>query len=88
MATPPVTGRGSVDPNRRIEVSVIVRARDEDAAIGRCLELVRGQEGFERSLELIIVDSGSHDRTVEIAREHGARVLSVPPEKFSFGAAE
>ncbi len=28
--------------------------------------------------EIVVVDSGSHDRTVEIAREHGARVVERP----------
>ena len=68
-------------------ISVIVRARDEAAGIGRCLELLAEQDTGGRAVEVIVVDSGSADRTVAISREHGARILSVAPGDFSFGGA-
>lgn len=43
--------------------------RDEEPYLGRCLESFKGLYD-----ELIVVDTGSVDRTVEIARNHGARV--------------
>jgi glycosyltransferase involved in cell wall biosynthesis len=51
-------------------VSLIVITRDEEAVIGQCLASARP---FCR--ELVVVDSGSTDRTVEIARSMGARVI-------------
>jgi glycosyltransferase involved in cell wall biosynthesis len=51
-------------------VSLIVITRDEQANIGRCLASARP---FCR--ELVVVDSGSTDRTVEIARSMGAKVI-------------
>src|SRR5919108_616760 len=50
--------------------SVIVRARDEAASIGRTLSLLARQTLVP---EVIVVDSGSRDDTVAIARDHGAR---------------
>ena len=44
--------------------------RDEENNIDRCLESVRGV--FD---EIVVVDTGSKDRTVEIARSFGARVF-------------
>ena len=44
--------------------------RDEEENLPRCLESVRGI--FD---EVIVVDTGSVDRTKEIAREFGARVF-------------
>ncbi|HEX5853728.1 MAG TPA: glycosyltransferase [Solirubrobacteraceae bacterium] len=35
--------------------------------------------------ELLVCDSGSSDGSVELAREHGARVLEIPAESFSHG---
>lgn len=52
-----------------VALSVIVITRDEEANIADCLASV----AFAR--ETIVVDSGSRDRTVEIARAAGARVL-------------
>jgi glycosyltransferase involved in cell wall biosynthesis len=51
-----------------MSLSVIVISKNEEAAIDRCLASVRWAE------ELIVVDCGSTDRTLEICREHGAKV--------------
>jgi rhamnosyltransferase len=37
--------------------------------------------------ELIVCDSRSSDRSAEIAREHGARVIDVEPARFTHGGA-
>jgi glycosyltransferase involved in cell wall biosynthesis len=67
-----------------MQASVVIRAKDEAAAIGRTLGLLA-----EQTLphEVIVVDSGSRDRTVAIARDHGAQVLEIPAAGFSFGGA-
>lgn len=67
-----------------MRASVVIRARDEAASIGRTLTLLAGQSVEH---EVVVVDSGSSDRTVAIAREHGARVLEIAPAGFSFGGA-
>jgi glycosyltransferase involved in cell wall biosynthesis len=54
---------------RRSRLSVIVPTYNEEATLGECLESV----GFAD--EILVVDSFSRDRTLEIARAHGARVL-------------
>ena len=50
-------------------LSVAIVAMNEEAIIGRTLESVRWAD------EIVVVDSGSTDRTCEIAREYGAKVL-------------
>jgi glycosyltransferase involved in cell wall biosynthesis len=49
-------------------LSLIVITKNEEHCIARCLNSVDADE-------IIVVDSGSADRTVEIARESGARVV-------------
>ena len=49
-------------------LSVILIAKDEEACIARALRSVDWAD------EIVVVDSGSTDRTVDIAREHGAKV--------------
>ncbi|MGA2855935.1 MAG: glycosyltransferase family 2 protein [Candidatus Sulfotelmatobacter sp.] len=55
-----------------MSISVAIAAMDEEANIGRTLASVRWAD------EIVLVDSGSKDRTCEIAREHGARVIAEP----------
>jgi len=55
------------DPtSERPIVSAIVPARNEEACLGACLESLAAQTGM--SLEIIVVDDGSTDRTREIAQ--------------------
>ncbi|MBC8035195.1 MAG: glycosyltransferase, partial [Chitinophagaceae bacterium] len=68
--------------------SIIIRSHNEERHIGRLLDGIERQELLEGlSLEVIVVDSGSTDSTVSIARHMGAKVLSIAKEEFSFGRA-
>lgn len=69
-----------------VNVSVVIRARDEAQAIGQVLEKVRDQQA-DTHVEVIVVDSGSRDRTVEIARTYDTRLLVIPQTRFTFGYA-
>lgn len=55
-----------------MSLSVAIVAMDEEANIGRTLASVAWAD------EIVLVDSGSKDRTCEIARERGARVIIEP----------
>lgn len=66
-------------PHPAPRISVIVAARNEEADLGACLDGLLGQTYPD--LEIIVVDGGSTDRTVEVARARGprVRVLAEPP---------
>jgi rhamnosyltransferase len=66
--------------------SIIVRSFNEEQHIGRLLTGITKQTVYN-SIEVILVDSGSTDRTVEIASSFGANVINIRPEDFSFGRA-
>lgn len=70
-------------PNHPNCCSLVIRAYNEEKHIGRLLEGVEHQT--IQSVEVILVDSGSTDRTVEIARSHGARIVRIEPQEFTFG---
>jgi tetratricopeptide (TPR) repeat protein len=57
------------DPNRKPRLSVCMIVKNEERFLGQCLASVR-----DIADELIVIDTGSTDRTIEIAREHGAQV--------------
>jgi glycosyltransferase involved in cell wall biosynthesis len=61
------------------DVSVVMGTYNEEAAIGRVLEDIdRVTDG---AASVVCVD-GSSDRTPEIAREHGARVIEQEPQGY------
>lgn len=59
-------------------LSLIVISKNEEAAIARCLHSANFAD------EIVVVDHASTDRTVEIARAQGARVI-VTPDWPGFG---
>jgi rhamnosyltransferase len=72
-----------VDP-AALTASVVVRAKNKQATIERTLRAVRAQTV---PAQVIVVDSGSTDRTLEIARLYDAEIVETPPAEFSYGRA-
>lgn len=56
-------------PRKRVPVSVLVPTKNEETNLHECLGSLRWAD------EVVLVDSGSTDRTAEIAAEYGARVV-------------
>jgi rhamnosyltransferase len=64
--------------------SVIVLTKNEERHIAACLEAIQSQAGVAE-LEVIVIDSGSQDRTVEIASSYPVRLVGIRPEEFHHG---
>ena len=65
-----------------VQLSVVIITYNEEANLGRTLASV-GPLVCDGGGEIIVVDSGSTDRTVEIARQHGAKVFIEPWKGFA-----
>jgi len=66
-----------------IEVSIVMPCLNEEATIGTCIEKAR--EGLKQAKvtgEIIVVDNGSTDKSVEIAKSSGARVIYEPKKGY------
>ena len=57
-----------------MKASVIIPAYNEGKTIGKTLESLREQS--YRDFEIIVVNDGSSDRTAEIAKKNGAKVIT------------
>ncbi len=68
----------------RPQVSIIVRAFNEEEHLGRLSEGIYFQK-FDFPIEVILVDSGSTDRTLEVASAFPVKIIHIAPEEFSFG---
>ncbi|HUR52133.1 MAG TPA: glycosyltransferase family A protein [Mycobacteriales bacterium] len=64
---------------------MVIRALNEERHIGRLLAGLSHQT--VKPDEIILVDSGSTDATVDIAERYGCRIVRIPKEQFSFGRA-
>ena len=61
-----------------LQWSVVIITRDEEAVINDCLQSVMSAFA-NRSYEVILVDSASTDRTVEIAKKFDTKIVQLPP---------
>ncbi len=67
-------------------VSIIYRSLNEEKWLGESLTACRRQKLADgRRVEIILVDSGSADRTIEIAEQGGCRIVHIKKSDFTFG---
>jgi glycosyltransferase involved in cell wall biosynthesis len=68
----------------RVKYSVVIRCCNEQRHIERLIKGIQQQTVWEDT-EIIVVDSGSTDSTLEILSRYPVRILQISPEEFSFG---
>ena len=72
-------GTSGLDPM----VSVVIPTKNAGEEFASTLEAIGAQRNIHN--EIIVVDSGSTDSTVELAHRFGANVFQVAPESFDHG---
>lgn len=68
-----------------MDISIVIRTLNEGRWLGRVLEAVAAQELDGKSVEVVLVDSGSTDHTIETAKSHGCRIVHITKDDFTFG---
>jgi rhamnosyltransferase len=63
-------------------ISIIIPIKNAGAEFRDTLVAIRKQT---RDYEVIVVDSGSSDDTLDLALQFGARTFSIAPESFNHG---
>lgn len=66
-------------------VSIVIRTLNEAKHLGNLLSGIAAQEANGINVEVVLVDSGSTDNTLEIARRHNCKILNIARQEFSFG---
>lgn len=78
LLTPPTSDLHVAPP-----VSIVIRTLNAAETLGEVLLKLQPAE----SDQLIVVDSGSTDGTVELARRYSAEILVIRKEDFTYGRA-
>ncbi|MBU0481033.1 MAG: glycosyltransferase [Proteobacteria bacterium] len=65
-------------------VSIILRTKNEACALEKVLESIFKQR-LDLTFEVIVIDSGSTDATLDIARRFKTRIYEIDSTEFSFG---
>lgn len=68
-----------------MRASIIIRTYNEERHLDELLTAIAGQTVPASEREVLVVDSGSTDRTHDIVRKHGATLLTIARDTFSFG---
>jgi glycosyltransferase involved in cell wall biosynthesis len=68
----------SASDEQNIEVTILMPCLNESKTVGTCIDKARrALESLGVAYEVIVADNGSSDGSPAIARQHGARVISV-----------
>ncbi|MGV8152511.1 MAG: glycosyltransferase [Candidatus Nanoarchaeia archaeon] len=65
------------------EISILIRTFNEEKYLEECLKKVFKQS--LKDLEVIIIDSGSKDNTLKIAKKFPVRIVLIDKKDFSYG---
>jgi len=66
-------------------ISVLIRTKNEEKYLGQTLSVLFSQT--YKDIEVLIVDSGSSDRTLEVAGKYPVKIYEIKPEDFTWGYA-
>jgi len=78
---PPCNTAGPAIGNGFPSVSILLLIKNHVEYMRRSLDLILGQE-YQGQVEIVYVDSGSVDGTIELMRAHGVEPHCIPPEEF------
>ena len=62
--------------SNKLLISVVIAAFNEEKNLPSCLESILNQDFPKNEYEIVVVDNNSTDKTVEVAKKYGARVVT------------
>ncbi len=67
-----------------LKASIIIPMKNEENNIDSCLESILDNSFSRRNYEIICVDNGSTDRTVELAEKYATSIYCIPDKTISY----
>lgn len=67
-------------------LTALIRCRDEERDIGAVIDALHSQT-IADEIEIVVIDSGSRDRTLEEVRSRGIEPIEIPSQEFTYGRA-
>ena len=67
-----------------MSVSIIIRTLNEERYLRELLLSIKNQD-FPNEVEVVVVDSGSTDSTIEIAKNFQCKITYIKKTDFTFG---
>ena len=68
-----------------MKISIIIRTFNEEKYLSKLLQQIFLQEIGIHTYEIIVVDSGSTDKTIEISKSYNCIIKTIRKHEFSFG---
>jgi glycosyltransferase involved in cell wall biosynthesis len=65
--------------------SIVIRTYNEERYLNELLQAISVQKNDVVDREVVIIDSGSTDATLEIAKSHNCRITHIKKSEFTFG---
>jgi rhamnosyltransferase len=69
---------------REPRAAVVIPVKNAGRMMSRCLDSVFAQR-YEPGYEVVVVDSGSTDGTLDVLSRYPVRLFTIPPEEFNHG---
>lgn len=61
-----------------MNISIVIPTLNNENIIGRFFDLLNNQDFPKDNIEILVLDGGSEDKTIKIAKENNAKVISNP----------
>jgi len=68
-----------------VDISIVIRTLNEERYLSQLLNAINDQKIENYKFEIVIVDSGSQDKTLKIAKSFNCAILKIKKDEFSYG---
>lgn len=68
-------------------VSILIRTFNEASYADLLIQKLLSQSEYENNLEIVVVDSGSTDGTIDVLKKYNVKIIRIAKEEFNYSSA-